>query len=336
MPSPTDIAVMALFIFLFVVDIIGNVLLVYIIISTRKKQRQVRDIIVLNMSVADIMVGVFFFPRHVLRHAFTHPDGVTGDWLCKLVTGGNLSWVGSTASSFSIIVLAFERYFAVIHPFKQRFTVKKVNVTVIVCWLYAVIFMSPLFFIVIYDKAGKSCIENWTNESHASAFSTLTLFFLLIIPVVIMTFLYGRVIRKLWFAKSQSAVRPTQHSVIKSRKTVTKMLLIVTGVYIICWSSDLILYTLLASSWNSNNPIYSLPEALVFLNSAVNPIIFTFYSQRFRQQLMRILGLRRDDVSSLTGDPCNSTRKISNQRPEEIRVETLSSHSDLTRKTMNI
>ncbi|XP_031567349.1 neuropeptide FF receptor 2-like [Actinia tenebrosa] len=327
MLSPTDIAIMSFFIFLIVVDIVGNILLVYIIISTPKQQRQVRDIIVLNMSVADIMVGVFFFPRHVLRHAFTYPYGVTGDWLCKFVTGGNFSWVGSTASSFSVIVLAFERYFAVIYPFKQRFTLKKVKMTVIVCWLYAVIFMSPLFFVVVYSKAGNSCIEHWTKESEASAFSTLTLIFLLIIPVALMAFLYGRVIRKLWFGKSQSTVRPAQHSVIKSRKTVTKMLLIVTVVYIICWSSDLIIYMLLASSWNSKDPKYSLPEALVLLNSAVNPIIFIVYSQRFRKQLMRILGLRRNDVSTLEGDQCHSTRKITNQPPEEMRVETLSSHA---------
>jgi hypothetical protein len=324
MSSSTDIAVITIYVILVITDVIGNFLLVYIVMSTRKRQRQVRDTVVLNMSIADLMVGIFFFPRHVLRHAFTHPHGSAGDWLCKLLTGGNLAWVGATASSFYIIVLAFERFFAVIYPFKQRFTLKKVKILIIVCWLYAALFMFPLFLVVVYDEASGSCKENWAKDSEASAYSTLCLIFLLVIPVLLMAYLYGRVVRRLWFTKSQSAVCPVQRScMVKSRKSVTKMLLIVTAVYIVCWSTDPTLYMLLASSWNDYNPMYTLPEALVLLNSSANPIIFTLYSQRFRQQLMRLLGWRRNSALVLSQDHNNTTRKGTNQPLEEMRVEGL-------------
>lgn len=305
MLPPMDILVIIIYVILILMDIIGNSLLIYIILSCPKRERKPRDMIVLNMSIADLMVGIFFFPRHLLRHAFSHPAGNVGDILCKLVTGGNLAWIGATASSFSIVVLSFERFFAVIYPFKQRFTVNKVKLTVIVCWIYAFVFMTPLFLVLKIDPKINSCVENWTDLTAASAFSTLTLIFLLIIPLVLMSYLYGRVIKRLWFKKNNSTVQPmatTQNFAVKSRKSVTKMLLIVTLIYVICWSSDLILYHILASQWNSADPVYSLPEALVLLNSSVNPVVFSLCSQRFRKQFFRIL--RREKPSStgvLTG-----------------------------------
>ncbi|KXJ20860.1 Galanin receptor type 2 [Exaiptasia diaphana] len=215
MLPPMDIVVITIYVILILIDIIGNTLLVYIILSCRKRERRPRDMIVLNMSIADLMVGIFFFPRHLLRHAFSHP--------------------------------------------------------------------------VEIDPKINSCIENWTDLKAASAFSTLTLIFLLIIPLVLMSYLYGRVIKRLWFKKNSTVQPTTQNFAVKSRKSVTKMLLIVTLIYVICWSSDLILYNILASQWNSADPVYSLPEALVLLNSSVNPVVFSLCSQRFRKRFVSIL-----------------------------------------------
>ncbi|EDO38235.1 predicted protein, partial [Nematostella vectensis] len=283
-----DALVVALFSVLFAVDVIGNSLLCYIILTSTQLKRHTRDLVVLNLSFADLLVGIFFFPRHVLRHAFRGLHQPYADWLCKFVTGGNVAWIAAAASSFSLVVLALERFYAVMYPFRQRFTLRKVKITVLTCWLYATLFMLPLFLVVEYDLNSGSCSEKWADLEAAGAFSTLTLVFLLIIPLLIMTILYGLVIHKLWFKSSTQTIQPTQLAVEKTRKTVTKMLLIVTVIYVVCWSSDLILYMLLASQWNSNDPIYSLPEALVLLNSSVNPIIFTIYSQRFRQSLRRV------------------------------------------------
>ena len=54
-------------------------------------------------------------------HTFTHPDGMTGKVLCNLVTGGNLAWVGSGASVFTLVAIAIERYHAVVHPLRAKY-----------------------------------------------------------------------------------------------------------------------------------------------------------------------------------------------------------------------
>ena len=70
----------------------------------------------MNLAVADMTMGIFLAPQYIFIHTFTHPDGVTGNVLCKLLTSGTSGWVGACASVFSLVVIAFERYYAVVHP----------------------------------------------------------------------------------------------------------------------------------------------------------------------------------------------------------------------------
>ena len=87
--------------------------------------------LLLNLAVADIMVALFIAPQFILIHTFKHPGGITGTWLCKLLTGGNMMWTGATASAFSLVVIAFERYYAVQYPYgnKGKLTNEKLKVS---------------------------------------------------------------------------------------------------------------------------------------------------------------------------------------------------------------
>ena len=87
--------------------------------------------LLVNLALADIMVALFITPQFILIHTFKHPDGMAGTLLCKLLTGGNLMWTGATASAFSLIVIAFERYYAVIYPYgnKGKLTIAKLKVS---------------------------------------------------------------------------------------------------------------------------------------------------------------------------------------------------------------
>ena len=86
--------------------------------------------LLINLAVADMTLAIFFAPRYIFIHTFTHPDGMTGKVLCLLVTGGNLAWVGSGASVFTLVAIAIERYNAVIHPLgsKLELTNRKLKV----------------------------------------------------------------------------------------------------------------------------------------------------------------------------------------------------------------
>ena len=84
----------------------------------------------MNLAVADITVATFFAPQYIFTHIFTHPDGATGDVLCRLLTGESLAWVGGGASIFTLVAISIERYYAVLHPYgnKGKLTHRKLKV----------------------------------------------------------------------------------------------------------------------------------------------------------------------------------------------------------------
>ena len=83
-----------------------------------------------NLAAADISYAIFAVPNIILSHHAYHPEGLSGTLLCTTLTGGNLSWIGGRASMITLLVIAIERYFAVVHPHgnKRKLTNRKLKV----------------------------------------------------------------------------------------------------------------------------------------------------------------------------------------------------------------
>ena len=76
--------------------------------------------LLVNLAMADIMFASFIAPQYILSQTFTHPGGVTGKVLCKLLTGGNFAWVGAASSVFTLVNISMERYYAVMYPLSNK------------------------------------------------------------------------------------------------------------------------------------------------------------------------------------------------------------------------
>ena len=97
--------------------------------------RSPMNVLLLNLAIADMLVALFIAPRFILIHLFKHPDGLTGKVFCELLTGGNLAWYGGVTSVFTLVVIAFERYYAVMYPYGNRgkLTYRKLKVSFMLC-----------------------------------------------------------------------------------------------------------------------------------------------------------------------------------------------------------
>lgn len=84
-----------------------------------------------NLAVADILYAAFIAPHDViLKFTSTHPEGIVGTVLCKLVTGGSVAWIGAASSIVTLVAIAIERYYAVVYPLgnKGKLTKRKLKV----------------------------------------------------------------------------------------------------------------------------------------------------------------------------------------------------------------
>ena len=83
----------------------------------------------------------------------------------------------------------------------------------------------------------------------------------------------------------------TFQGVKKVRKRVTKAVLTATIIYGLCWMTNLTFYVL---GYNCLSPeygdaMYITSAALVLCNSTVNPVIYVFVSQKFRDKIKSLL-----------------------------------------------
>ena len=66
------------------------------------------------------MYAIFMAPTFFVQMAGSHPDGVAGSVLCKLVTGGNMAWFGAASSVVTLVAIGFERYYTVVYPLSNK------------------------------------------------------------------------------------------------------------------------------------------------------------------------------------------------------------------------
>ena len=124
-------------------------------------QRTPVNFLLMNLAIADMAVATFFAPRYLFIHSITHPDGAAGLLLCKLLTSGNLAWVGASSSVVTLVSTAFERYYAVLHPLgtKGNLTENKVKVNSHPCFSKFIIkmmsFEEESIITVIKNRGGE-------------------------------------------------------------------------------------------------------------------------------------------------------------------------------------
>ncbi|EDO49025.1 predicted protein, partial [Nematostella vectensis] len=287
--ATAQIALTTFFSFLVVTDLIGNTLVILVIV-TNKTARTPMNFLLINLAVADMMVAIFIAPRFLFMNAINHPEGLAGTIICKLITGGNFSWTGGACSVFTLVAIAFERYYAVMYPYndKGKMSIKKLRYIFIGVWLGAAVLNLPLFLTIYYEASKHFCFEYWPPDlpwlpiAYASVWWAAAGVF----PIFSMAFLYTRVVYNLWFKRSESG-NPAQQAVIRYRKRATKMVITVSVIYAFCWLPILTTYMLSYAhpQFKYGDVTHIATIGLSTLNSSVNPLVYTFQNVRFRKLL---------------------------------------------------
>ena len=289
----TENAFQIVFSILLVVNVVGNVLVILVILKNQSMKTPLNFLLV-NLAVSDLLVAVFFAPRFLLIHLFTHPAGKLGKALCVTLTGMNVSWVASLASCFTLMWIAVERFYVVIYPtsIERKITKRKLRRIIPGCWIAAIIHTLPSFVANSFDEKLKLCREIYTTEWQYVSYWFLWVLGAGVVPVSVMAVLYARVIHALWMTNSHDA---TRIAVINARKRITKKSITVSVVYAVCVLPTHILY--FASIYYPSLIIddgifFKTSYCLLVLNSSINPFVYTFQCGNFRRHLKSLLGCR--------------------------------------------
>jgi len=293
--TSSDLGLTVAFSVILVINLLGNGVVCLVVLRYRGMRAPINYLLV-NLAVSDMMVALFITPQYVIKWTFHHPNGTTGDYMCMFVTGGNFIWFGQAASTFSLVAVAAERYFAVVRLLsdRSRLTTRRLISVVTASWIYALLFDLPLFFVVRHKDGVDHCIERWPDKKLAEAYTIGCFFVFGAIPVGAMICLYSRVLRKLWNVGVRATLISEQAR-NRARLKVTKMVLVVSIMYAVCRLPNLVLYMLSQFKpelYAYGSDPYVTSVVLVGLNSAMNPFIYALHSSNFRQHIRGALCCR--------------------------------------------
>ncbi|XP_028513899.1 growth hormone secretagogue receptor type 1-like [Exaiptasia diaphana] len=285
-----------LYVFFFtaiVLNVIGNSLVIYIIC---KKPKTSTDHLLLNLAVADLMLGVFqaiqlFSLLSIRLVSNPKPFVIENDIFCRLFTSGNFNWLAYVASTITMLILSSERYFAVCHPhsFKKLFSTRNVKFIIMLSWFLAVVTIIP-------RNTGKTCFSVDANLSKtlsviAAIFSMVTL--------LLISILSAKIYVSLWCKHTviqPTAVREIQER--KMKKRVTLCVLAVVATYIFCnipLSTWYILFGFQKIQQGAEKLSGQIVILLAVVNSALDPYLFSFQNRRMRELLKKIFRCKNED-----------------------------------------
>ena len=291
-----DIAFRTIYSILILADVVGTSVVILVIIRNRSMKTPL-NYLVLNLAAADLIAGVSLVPSFLLDPSTTYPPGLTGDVLCRLFRSAYFGWVAFCSSVFSLLFIAFERYYAVMKPFSiiHKITIKKLKIFIPACWIISAIPSIPQFFVWEFEDKELVCRLN-RKTPILKVLYTGYFFFTVVCPTGILLALYSGLVRRLWFQKNTNSV--TLQAVRRSRKKITKTMLILSGVFAICWYPDAVRHFLevyFPSHVSFSSTSSNVFHCFVLLNSTINPFIYAFQFANFRRELMKMCCCSRRD-----------------------------------------
>ncbi|XP_037959599.1 somatostatin receptor type 2-like [Teleopsis dalmanni] len=320
--SFADIFTLILYSVVCIVGLFGNTLVIYVVLRFSKMQT-VTNFYILNLAIADecFLIGIPFliYTMRICSWKF-------GEYICKAYLVSTS--ITQFTSSIFLLIMSADRYLAVCHPitsprYRTLHIAKKVSA---IAWLTSAVLMLPVILyasaVTQEDGVNFSCNIDWpeTYKKHSGTTFILYTFFLgFMTPLCFILIFYYLVIRKLHSVGQKHKSKEKK----RSHRKVTRLVLTVITVYILCWLPHWISQVALINS-NPGQRDLSRLEILIFLllgclaysNSAMNPILYAFLSDNFRKSFSKAFTcMAQQDINAqLQVEPSVFTKQNSRRR----------------------
>lgn len=300
-PSTThQIVVLLVYSLMFLLSLNGNIMTVFIVLA-KPYMRSVTNCLIANMAIADLLMTFSAMPYSA---AYTYVKsrwfgGIMGMITCKIL---QFSVALSVAASvLTLVVIALDRFFAVVYPFKRASVIRKIWVVSTVIWVLSGLSMSPYLYyykLLLLQDGYYHCSVSWEPLANSWEASPIYFSFLFIalylIPLLIIAFFYGIVSFKLWIRRipGNPSAANLRHAELSKRRTI-KMLIIIVIVFSLCWLPAHLMHFFIFFDEKTYDKIPSLWQQIAFGvsqgNSSINPYLYIALNRNFRRAYVDVL-----------------------------------------------
>ncbi|XP_060693452.1 melanin concentrating hormone receptor 2b [Hemiscyllium ocellatum] len=263
-----------------IVGVGANCLVIYTLLACKAKG--VSDIYVLSLAIADLLflLGMPFTIHQLVRDR----HWVFGQFMCKAITVLDVTNQFTTVGI--VTVLCVDRYIAIVHPTTEKRTICRTVLVNVLVWLGSLLLTIPVMLYSRTIQAGGSEICALDLPSGVKDMYWYTLYQSIlgfIIPLIIISTFYSMTL----FHVFKSLRRVGRKQSVQAKRA-TKTVLMVIGVFLVCWLPFHVMQVLNLTSMTPTLLflyIYHVSICLSYAHSCVNPLVLLFFTKTFQERL---------------------------------------------------
>ncbi|KAM4034449.1 C-C chemokine receptor type 6 [Anomaloglossus baeobatrachus] len=275
------------FSFIFVFGLVGNILVV-ITLSCYKKRKNMTDIYLLNMAIADILF-ILTLPFWAVYH---YNQWIFKDFMCKLVRF--IYAVNFNCSMLLLACVGIDRYIAIVQVTKS-FRLRTMALAYKRALCFSVWIISAIFSVLTYifsacykeNNNRFVCEASFPNTLEAAKWKLaakiveISIGFLM--PFIVMFFCYASIIKTLLQAKNSQ-----RHKAINVVVTVVIVFLVCQLPYNVVLLKKVIKTQSCQEGINDSYALF-ITMTLAYFHCCLNPVIYVFIGVQFRNYFLKIM-----------------------------------------------
>ena len=305
-----SLAIKILYVFITIPITLGNTL---VLLTTWKERRlhQPNKYFIACLAVADLFTGMFIGPVSVYYSSVDYTSG--GDMsvhLCRFFVWMDILLL--TASIYTLAFISFDRYLKLCKPlqYKSRMTTSKSLKIIFIIWSISVSFAT---YAATADSGSRGILLGLdycllVNVKQARRFYTSLFPCIFFIPAIFIMIMYScifaaahkrhKMLRSGQLGETCSSLQRQRNVLSQDLKTV-RMLLVVVGIFILCWFPTVISFIVFFDKISDFSLHKSLRlmkllgklsvvmQLLPLLNSLCNPLVYACMDQTYREAFKR-------------------------------------------------
>ena len=285
MPTSTYITLVVIYSVQAIIIIAGNTFTIFVFWTQRSRLKRTY-LLLINLAVADLLVGI---TELIVIGTFKSHDLGKG---ILLLNRSNFSAAFtlffSSTSVYFLALVSLERAFAVLRPIRHRITNRRVYIySIVIVWAIALVFF-VLFMLSLY----------YPEVNGVYVFVTGRTSLLISILIICSSYLS---IRTRLRAPSPAVIDNHKHRSREHNLRLSKTLYIAIASSLVFWMPAYLVFSTkgFCPGCFSAPVVIWLVEALYLANSMVNPLVYSFRMQIFKDVLKKFRRKRRQNINAI-------------------------------------
>ena len=279
---------------------IGNLLVMAAVYKTPILRTSVNYYYV-SMAVSDFMCSITTWPLYLTDELITSSGSLIQGPLatigCQIGVFGRM--VSHSVSILSLVLIAVDRFIAVVFPLKATLLTRKLRISLICAtWVISVAYYIPDIYFSRVEKVGPitSCIFTW-NGLGVLVYYGISIVIFNVTPVVTSVVIYFRIMRVLRRRLKPECIdrniSDIENKRIKQHQSVMKIFISIVVALVVCFFTFGLYTTLKVPFYEfflEDKCKVSLGFCYFvfpFLNTMINPMILYAFSTNFRHAMLK-------------------------------------------------